>query len=77
MLYIVADGTITVTDPNDANCKKKLVFKNNAPFISCNSKINNTTIDNAEDLEIVMQNVQFDWVQQKLFKEIRRFMELL
>ena len=60
MLYIVADGTITVTDPNDANCKKKLVFKNNAPFISCNSKINNTTIDNAEDLEIVMQNVQFD-----------------
>ena len=60
MLYIVAEGTITVTDPNDANYKKKLVLKNNAPFIGCNSKINNTTIDNAEDLEIVMQNVQFD-----------------
>ena len=33
---------------------KKLAFKNNAPFISCSSKINNTLIDNAEDLDIVM-----------------------
>ena len=33
---------------------KKLAFKNNAPFISCFSKINNTLIDNAEDLDIVM-----------------------
>ena len=30
-------------------------FKNNAPFCSCLSKINNTLIDNAEDLDIVMQ----------------------
>ena len=29
-------------------------FKNTAPFISCISKINNTLIDNAEDLDIVM-----------------------
>ena len=28
--------------------KKKLVFKNNAPFISCISKINGVKIDNAE-----------------------------
>ena len=27
---------------------------NNAPFISCISKINNTLIDNAEDLDIVI-----------------------
>ena len=27
--YIVVEGTITVTDPNDANDKKKLAFKNN------------------------------------------------
>ena len=33
---------------------KKLTFKNNAPFQSCISKINNTFIDNAEDLDIVM-----------------------
>ena len=34
-------------------CYKKLAFKNNAPFVSCISKNNNTIIDNAEDLDIV------------------------
>ena len=29
-------------------------FKNNAPFISCISKINGIKIDNAEDLDLVM-----------------------
>ena len=33
---------------------KKLAFKNNAPFIRCISKINNTLTDNAEDLDIEM-----------------------
>ena len=52
--YIVVKGRITVTDPNNANYDKKLAFKNNAPFTSCISKINNTLIDNAEDLDIVI-----------------------
>ena len=34
--------------------KKKLVFKNNAPFINCISKGNGTKINNAEDLDVVM-----------------------
>ena len=34
--------------------KKNLVFKNNAPFINCISKINGIKIDNAEDLDVVM-----------------------
>ena len=34
--------------------KKKLIFKNNAPFRSCMLKINNTFIDNTEDLDFVM-----------------------
>ena len=34
--------------------RKKLAFKNNAPFTSSISKINNTLIDNAEHLNIVM-----------------------
>ena len=53
--YIVGKGTITV-EGNDENKKidKKLSFKNNAPFRSCVSKINNIVIDNAEDLDIVM-----------------------
>ena len=33
---------------------KKVAFKSNAPFISCISKINNTLIDNSEDLDVVM-----------------------
>ena len=52
--YIVVKGTITVTDPNNANYDKRLAFKNNAPFNSCISKIKNTFIDNAKDLDIVI-----------------------
>ena len=52
-VYIVIKRTITVTDPNDAY-GKKLAFTNNAPFIGCISKINNTLTDNVEDLDIVM-----------------------
>ena len=52
--YIVVKGTITVTDPNDASYDKKLALKNNVPLTSCTSKINNTLIDNAEDLDIVI-----------------------
>ena len=33
---------------------KKLVFKNNAPFIICISKIDGIKIDNAEDLDVIM-----------------------
>ena len=32
---------------------KKLTFKNNAPVRSCISKINNTLIENPEDLDII------------------------
>ena len=35
---------------------KKLTFKNSAPFRSCISKISNTFIGNAEDLDIVIYN---------------------
>ena len=52
--YIVVKGNINVTDPNVTAYDKKLDFKNNAPFTSCISKINNKLIDNAEDLDIVM-----------------------
>ena len=39
---------------NNAFDNKKLVFKNNAPFINCISKINGVKIDNAEDLDVLM-----------------------
>ena len=50
--YIVVKGTITVKWGDDKN--RYLAFKNNAPFISCISKINNLLFDNAEDLDVVI-----------------------
>ena len=45
-VYIVVKGIITATRPNKTDAyDKKLAFKNNAPFISCISKINNALID--------------------------------
>ena len=54
--YIVVKGIITVSaaerDRDEKN--RQVTLKNNAPFISCISKINGTLIENAEDLDIVM-----------------------
>ena len=40
--YIVVNGGVTVTEPDNQKKKKKSVaftFKNNAPFINCISKM--------------------------------------
>ena len=55
--YIVLNGIIDLltADANeDDKAEKDVVFKNNASFRSCISKINNNLINNAEDLDIVM-----------------------
>ena len=52
--FIVVKGKITVINPNNNAYDKKLALKNNALFTSCILKINNTIIDTAEDLDIVM-----------------------
>ena len=53
--YIVVKGQISVTGTNDDSKRnKKLIFKNNAPFGSYKSKLINTIIDNAKDLDIVL-----------------------
>ena len=55
--YIVVKATldllVAAANEND-KAEKEVAFKNNAPFRSCISKINNTLIDNVEDLDIVM-----------------------
>ena len=52
--YIVVKERIIAIGNNDANrSNKKLTLKNNAPFTSCILKINNTSIDNPENLDIV------------------------
>ena len=52
--YIVVKGTITIVRPNAAKRNKEVIFKNNAPFINCISKINDVKVDNAEYLDVVM-----------------------
>ena len=57
--YILVKGTITVNntvaaDSDANNTNKKVIFKNCAPFNNCISEINNTQVDNAKDLDIVM-----------------------
>ena len=60
-VYILVKGTITIngrgadaaarqTDERD----KGVAFKNCAPFTNCVSEINNTQVDNAKDIDIVM-----------------------
>ena len=49
----------TVTVPNTAaagarNNRKNIIIKNCASFTNCISEINNTQIDNAKDIDIVM-----------------------
>ena len=55
---ILVKGTISVNDTaaGDAinNNNRKVIFKNCAPFTNCISEINNTQIDNAKDIDIVM-----------------------
>ena len=58
--YIVVKGKITVSATDGANNirdkkSRSLAFKNNTPFSSCISKMNGVLVENAEDLDIVMQ----------------------
>ena len=53
--YIVVKGRIIVEGTVNADKRNKmLAFKSNSLFRPCISKINNTFIDNAEDLDVVV-----------------------
>ena len=60
--YILVKGKIVVTAPgvnNNANNirdkrNRPVVLKNNAPFVSCITRINGKLIEDADDLDIVM-----------------------
>ena len=59
--YILVKGTITITGAGNDDATKRadergkgVTFKNCAPFTKCISRINNTDIDNAQDINILM-----------------------
>ena len=60
--FILVKGAITVTGPGDNNIgdnirdkkNRSLILKDNAPFVSCITRINGELIEDADDLDIVM-----------------------
>ena len=54
-VYILVNGMITVAgnQPRDRQ-NKPVILKNNAPFVSCITRINGELIQDADDLDIVM-----------------------
>ena len=57
--YILIKGDITVNNTAAEgaaanNTNKKVILKSRAPFTDCISKINNTQVDNAKDIDIIM-----------------------
>ena len=64
--YILVKETITITGAGDDDTAKRLdernkdvTFKNCAPFTKSISRINNTDIDNAQDIDIIMPMYNF------------------
>ena len=71
--YILVKGTIDVNstaaaDANANDTDKKLIFKNCVPFTNCISEINNTQIDNAKNIDIVMPMNNFIDCSDNYFK---------
>ena len=75
--YIAVKRMINVAGHNNAiKRNRKLAVKNNTPFRSCISKINNTFIDNAQDFDIVMPIYNLVECSNNYFYDIRKFVEL-
>ena len=76
--YIVIKGTITVIKANNRDRNNRsLSFKNNSPFISCISKINNVLIDSAEDLDVAMSIIERQQVVYGIITEINLIIIML
>ena len=58
---ILDKGTIAVNNTAAAanNTNKKVIFKNFAPFTICISEVNNTQVENAKDIDILMPMYNF------------------
>ena len=77
--YILVKGTITVTAPgvniNANNIRDKtnrpLILRNNAPFVSCITRINGELIEDADDLNIVMSMYNLLEYSKNYIKTIR------
>ena len=65
-VYILVKGRMTITEAGDDaaarqvdKTNKRVVFKNWAPFTNYKGDMNNSEIDNAKDIDIVMPMYNF------------------
>ena len=82
--YILVKGAITITGAGDDAAARQaderdkgVVLKNCAPFTNCISEINNTQVDNAKDIDIVMPMYNLIEYSDNYAKNIRKFMAIL
>ena len=82
--HILVKGKITITGAGvDAAARqadernKRVIFKNCAPFINCKTEINNTEIDNAKDIDIVIPIYNLIEYGNNYSKKIWKFMAIL
>ena len=77
--YILVSGTITVVTlaAGGRNNNIQVVFKNCAAFTNCINKINNTQIDNAKDIDVVMSMYNLIEYSDNYSKKIWKFMTIL
>ena len=80
--YILVKGTISINNAAAQgaaanNTNKKAIFKNCAPFTNCISENNNTQIDNAKDIDVVMPMYNLIKYSDNYAKNSRKFMAIL
>ena len=77
--YIFVKGNISTAADGAAanNTNKKVIFKDCVPFTNCISKINNTQIDNAEYIHIIMPMYNLIEYIDNLKKNIWKSMAIL
>ena len=82
-VYILASRTITITGGGDHDAAKRkdernkgLMFKNCALFTNCINNINNTQMDNAEYIDVVMSMYNLIQCSYDYSKNIRQFMAI-
>ena len=68
--------TISVVDISAAaeavsNTNKKVIFKHYVPFIDCINEINNTKVDNARDIDIVIPMYNLTECSNNYFKNLQ------
>ena len=69
--------TVRANERDRDKMNRQVILKNNAPFISCISKIKGVLVENAEDLHIVMSMYNLLEYSKKSFKDMCFFVELL